>query len=268
MAAETPLPPSRRSNAYNIFILVLTLLSLAIMLAMLLPLSDETIKLLQVYDNLICVIFLVDFFNRLFTAPNKSVYFIRHGGWLDLLGSVPSFGVVFKYSGLLRLARLRRLVRILRTLGGESKDALVKDVIENRDSYTGFITILMALVVLTVASVLVLQFESGSPRGNIKTGADALWYSIVTLTTVGYGDRFPVTPGGRITAYFIMFMGVGIIAALASLLSSVLVGSSASAAAEREPGRSPRIEQELADIRAELAALRSLLEKTSAEGDK
>ena len=175
--------------------------------------------------------------------------------------------MVFKYSVLFRLARLRRLVRILHTLDGESKEALVKDVIENRESYTGFFTVLMALLVLTVASVLVLQFESGSPYGNIKTSADALWYSIVTLTTVAYGDRFPVTLGGRITAFFIMLMGVGIIAALASILSSLLVGPSASGAAEGQPGKTPGIKQELADIRSELAALRRLLEKTSAESD-
>jgi voltage-gated potassium channel len=260
--------PSQPSTAYNIFILVLTLLSLAIILVMLLPLSDETIRLLQVYDNLICAIFLVDFFKRLFTSPNKSVYFFRQGGWLDLLGSIPSFGLLFKYSGLLRLARLRRLVRIQRELGGKTREALVKDVIENRDSYAGFITVLMTLLVLTTASVLVLQFESVSPDGNIKTGEDALWYALVTITTVGYGDRFPVTLGGRITAFFIMFMGVGIIGVLASVLSSVLVGSSAASSANSEPGVTPAIEKELTDIRSELAVLRRLLENKTAEGDQ
>ncbi len=89
-----------------------------------------------------------------------------------------------------------------------------------------------AAVVLVVASIVVLAFESGSADANISTGGDALWWSIVTLTTVGYGDAFPVTAGGRITAIFVMFMGVGIIGALASILASFLV---APTEAEPEP---------------------------------
>lgn len=67
----------QRSNAYNIFILVLTVLSLAIMVVMLLPISGATFKLLAVYDNLICVIFLIDFFLNLRGAARKSDYFIK-----------------------------------------------------------------------------------------------------------------------------------------------------------------------------------------------
>jgi hypothetical protein len=67
----------KTSNAYNIFILVLTVLSLAIMVVMLLPMSEATFKLLSVYDNLICVIFLIDFFLNLRGAAKKSDYFIK-----------------------------------------------------------------------------------------------------------------------------------------------------------------------------------------------
>src|SRR5574342_402954 len=105
------------SNSYNIFILVLTVLSLAIMVVMLLPLNDETIKLLTVYDNLICFVFLIDFYLNMRGAAKKSDYFIKERGWLDLLGSIPSLGLLTnagKYAGLLRLARLSRLARIAR----------------------------------------------------------------------------------------------------------------------------------------------------------
>ena len=226
MAQETA-SPRQHSNAYNIFILVLTVLSLAVMVVMLLPISDATLQLLSVYDNLICVIFLIDFFLNLRAAPKKSDYFIRQRGWLDLLGSIPSLGLltnVGKFAGLLRLARLSRFARITRLLRGENKKALVKDVLEHRNHYAAFITILLTILVLTVASTLVLQFESQSPDAKIITGGDALWYAIVTITTVGYGDYYPVTTAGRITAMFIMFMGVGIIGALASILASLLVG--------------------------------------------
>ncbi len=259
---------SRHSNAYNIFILVLTLLSLGVMVVMLLPLSDTTIDLLQVYDNVICVIFLIDFFINLRSAPTKSEYFIKERGWLDLIGSIPSFGVAFKYSGLFRLARLSRLARIARLMRGNNKEDLVKDIIENRGRYTVFITILLSLLVLTVASVLVLQFESKSPDANIVDGGDSLWYSLVTITTVGYGDRYPVTLWGRVTAFFIMVMGVGLIGVLASILSSLLVGSPPAPAAEEEPVvASAAIEADIAAIKNELAALRRLLEQNGASND-
>ncbi len=265
--AQTESSADRHSNAYNIFILVLTVLSLGIMVTLLLPLSNETIKLLEFYDNLICFIFLFDFFSNLRTSPKKSDYFIKERGWLDLLGSIPSFGIS-QYGGLLRLARLSRFARIARLLRGKNKEALVKDVIENRSQYAVFITILMTVLVLTTASVLVLQFESISPNSNIKSGWDSFWYSIVTITTVGYGDRYPVTVGGRITAMFIMFMGVGIIGALASILSSILVGGSTQAPEEEyapDPASAPATQQDIADLKNELAALRELLAKTPVE---
>jgi voltage-gated potassium channel len=254
------------SNAYNIFILVLTILSLAVMVVMLLPISDATFKLLSVYDNLICVIFLIDFFLNLRGAAKKSDYFIKERGWLDLLGSIPSLGLLTnfgKFAGLLRLARLSRLARITRLLRGENKKTLVKDILDNRSRYAAFLTILLTILVLTVASVLVLQFESKSPDANITSGGDALWYSLVTITTVGYGDFYPVTAAGRITASFIMFMGVGIIGALASILASMLVGSSASPEEEAAEAAEPMlsVQEELKSVKEELAVVRQMLEK-------
>jgi voltage-gated potassium channel len=263
----------KTSNAYNIFILILTVLSLAVMVVMLLPsISDETMQLLSVYDNVICVIFLIDFYLNMRGAGKKSDYFIKERGWLDLLGSIPSLGLftnLGRFSGIFRLARLSRLARIMRLLRGENKKALIKDVLENRSRYATFLTLLLTILVLTVASVLVLQFESASPDANIHSGADALWYAIVTITTVGYGDRYPVTMGGRITAMFIMFMGVGIIGALASILASLLVGGSSSAEEEETPAAAavPILETEIATIKNELAAMRQLLEKISTPGD-
>jgi voltage-gated potassium channel len=262
MTQETP-SPRQHGNSYNIFILILTVLSLAVMVVMLLPLSEQTITLLSYYDNMICIIFLVDFFYNLMTTPKKSDYFISQRGWLDLLGSIPSFGIT-PYGSLLRLARLSRFARIIKLLRGENKKKLIKDVLDNRGQYAAFITILLAIIVLTVASVLVLQFESVSPDAKILTGRDAFWYSMVTITTVGYGDYYPVTAGGRITAMFIMVAGVGIIGALASILASVLVGGSSAPREEEVPEAKPAlpVENELTEIKNELAEIRQLLEKS------
>jgi voltage-gated potassium channel len=269
-AAAAPRP---KSNSYNIFIFVLTIISLVVMVVMLLPgISNETVKVLSFYDNLICVIFLIDFFTNLKNAPKKSDYFIKDRGWLDLLGSIPSLGLLTnagKYASLFRLARLSRLSRITRLMRGGGKEALVKDVLANRSQYTAFITLLLLFIILTTSSVLVLQFESSSPDGKILTGGDALWYAVVTLTTVGYGDFFPVTALGRITGVFIMFAGVGLIGVLASLLSSVLLGSPDDS--EDEDARVDSVvtndAAELAVIKNELAEMRLIMKDMSAKMD-
>ena len=131
----------------------------------------------------------------------------------------------FQIGALLRLARLSRLARITRLLRGQAGKDLVLDVLNNRSQYATFITVLLAGMTLATATFLVLQFEGQTADSNITTAGDALWWGIVTMTTVGYGDFFPVTMLGRLTAIFVMFAGIGIIGALASILASLLVSS-------------------------------------------
>jgi hypothetical protein len=256
-------PTTRQpSNSYQIFILVLTILSLVVMVWQILPVSPETKKLLTVYDNLICFIFLFDFYLNMRGAKKKSDYFIKERGWLDLLGSIPTFGF-FQFTALLRLARLSRLARIGRLLGEKNRAGLVKDVLENRGQYATFVTVLAAGLVLSVASVLMLQVESKSPDANITTAGDSLWWGLVTITTVGYGDTYPVTPLGRMIGVSVMIAGVGIIGALASILASVLVppakDESEAAAAVANSG-TDAILAELTELRAEMSALREAVQ--------
>ena len=110
------------------------------MVVLLLPLSDATIHLLSVYDNATCVVCLIDFTLRLRRASPKRSYFFGERGWLDLLGSIPTFGV-FRYAALLRLARLSCLARITRLLRGKKKRELVDDVLAHRGQYAAFISI-------------------------------------------------------------------------------------------------------------------------------
>jgi voltage-gated potassium channel len=212
----------RHSNSYNIFILVLTVMSLAIMALLLLPLAPAELEALRFYDNLICFIFLVDFALNLAGSHPRSEYVVRRRGWIDLLGSIPSLGIIPAF-GLLRLFRLFRLARIARLLQGQQKKDLIEDILHNRSQYATFITLLLAFLVLVSSSLAVLQFESRSPDANITTGGDALWWSAVTITTVGYGDFYPVTTLGRLAGVLVMLAGVGIIGALASILASLLV---------------------------------------------
>lgn len=260
-----------QSNTYTIFILVLTIYSLIIMVVQMLVTvldpNSPTWRLVNFYDNLICLIFLFDFALHMLHTPVKRDYFIGERGYFDLLGSIPSFGFgVFQYVALLRLFRLSRLMRLRRILNPKNRALLKKEILENRGSYALFITILMAVIVITAASILVLYFESQSPNANITDGGDAVWWAIVTITTVGYGDRFPVTLGGRLTGVVVMFSGVGIIGALASILASILVPQpKEEEPTDAEPMDAPpvssnAVEQELKAVKDELAALRQMLE--------
>jgi voltage-gated potassium channel len=253
---SVPAEQRQFSSAYELFILVLTIISLVVMVLLILPVSQPTEQLLSVYDNVMCVVFLFDFSLRLRRASSKRSYFIGERGWLDLLGSVPNLGGFFKYAALFRLARLSRLARISRLLRGKGRRALAQDVLQNRGQYAAVITLLSGMVVLIAASVLVLQFDSRSADANITTGGDALWWSVVTVTTVGYGDLYPVTTLARITGAFVMFAGVGIIGALASILASILVPPPESGGSDDTAA----IGRELSEVKAELTALRRALE--------
>ena len=235
--------------------LVLTVFSLLIMALLLLPLTEATISALTAFDNVICVIFLADFAINLARSRPKRDYFITQRGWLDLLGSFPAL-VGFPATALLRLARLSRLVKIRRMLSGSNRRRLIRDVMQNRGQYAGFITVLSAFLVISVSTLLVIQLESGAPDATITTGGDALWWALVTITTVGYGDAYPVTSLGRVTAVFVMVAGVGIIGSLASILASLLVPQAEPDADRSEAPPDPALAGELARIRSEIAALR------------
>ncbi|MFN8518729.1 MAG: potassium channel family protein [Chloroflexota bacterium] len=276
-AAAAPAPVFRaHGNAYNIFILVLTLLSLVVMVLLLLPLSQPVHDALFFYDNVLCFVFLGDFLYNLTGSRPRRDYFVERRGWLDLLGSIPTLGF-FPITALFRLARLSRLARITRALRGQNQKELVRDVVENRGQYALFITLMLVMLVLTFGSVLVLMFEARDPQhANIKTGGDALWWAFVTITTVGYGDFFPVTTGGRAIAVGVMFAGIGVIGALASILASILVSSPspdasqapATPATDATPDStgpdSPLLTQ-LGLLRDEMAAARAELDRTRGE---
>jgi voltage-gated potassium channel len=248
---------SKLSNSYELFILLLTLLSLLNMVALLLPwMAPATVKLLEIYDFVLCLVFLCDFALRMKRASSPRAYFIHGRGWLDLLGSIPSLGLL-RITALLRLARLSRLERVIHKFKAEGGGGLTKDVLANRGQYAGFVTLVLAMTVISVASVVVLQTESRMAGANIISGGDAIWWAIVTITTVGYGDQYPVGVLGRVVGAFVVFAGVGIIGALASILASLLIPAPKK---QVDPtAEIGELQSELAAMRGDLTAIRELL---------
>jgi len=79
--------------------------------------------------------------------------------------------------------------------------------------------VLVSIVVDFAASIAVLEYEGG-PEGNIKNAEDAVWWSITTITTVGYGDRYPITTEGRLVAVTLMVVGVDLFGTLSGAAAS------------------------------------------------
>ena len=239
------------------------------MVVLILPgLSDATRTTLQFIDTLICFFFMLDFIGNLRRAKVKRQYFLKEGGWLDLLGSIPSIPA-FPWTAVLRLARLGRLARILRFLKTGNKEEMWAEFKANRAESALYVTIFVAIVVITVSAVVVLQAEGRADDPNIVTGGDAFWWAFVTITTVGYGDRYPTTGLGRFLALILMVVGVGIFGVLTSYLSSAFISSDEdedvkSSADVDLYGELQFLRQENEEIKTSLADITDLLRKKDA----
>jgi voltage-gated potassium channel len=209
---------------YDLFILAITIYSLVVIVLLLVwPLTLATRTLLIRVDFLICIVLLIDFFINLFRSENWRGYFFRHGGWLDLLGSVPII-IGPPWTAVLRLARLPRLVRIVRVLRAKDPKQFRQELRSDPPKGALLFTLLIAIVMIAVAGGVILQVEGRSLEANIHTGGDAFWWAFVTITTVGYGDHFPITSIGRMMAVILMTIGVGIFAVMTSYLASIFLG--------------------------------------------
>lgn len=205
-----------RLNLLNILVIILSIyVLLAFIVDTLFNVSEEVSKVLNLLDNAICMFFLFDFVMRFSKAESK-LQFMKWG-WIDLISSIPN--VDFLRAGrILRLIRLFRIIRAFRTT-----QSLVNHVFKDRaqGAFTTVTTI--AVLLILFSSISILQFED-APESNIRTAEDAVWWSYVTITTVGYGDKFPVTTEGRVIGAILMTAGVGLFGTFTGFVSSWFVG--------------------------------------------
>ena len=199
-------------NLFNIIILVLSLYVLiSLIVTTFFVLSDEVTVLLNYIDNVICIIFLVDFAIRFKKANNKLVF--MKWGWIDLISSIP-------YIDFLRAGRVLRLIRLIRVFRAFKATKLIFEHINRNKKQSALTSVaLISFLMVIFSSIAILQFEK-DVNSNIKTAEDAIWWSYVTITTVGYGDKFPITTEGRIIGAVLMTMGVGIFGTFTALVSS------------------------------------------------
>lgn len=227
---------------YDLFIVAVSLLALfALTLNALVVTHPEATRLLDLADLAFCGVFFLDFLRRLTTATDRRAYLLR-SGWLDLASSIPAVGV-------LRVGRLARVAHLLRFLRGVRALRTIAQTLGRRRASSALVTAaLISLTTLLLGSVAILHAEQGA-GANIQSASDAIWWAFVTITTVGYGDLYPVTTAGRATAALLMVVGVGLFGTMSGLFASWLV--------HRERDESREVEL----LREEIRELKAMLER-------
>ena len=209
---------NKTENKLGLLNVIVIILSIYVLCALLVDsifvLPSETSILLNYIDNSICAFFFFEFAIRFYKSESK-LKFMRWG-WIDLLSSIPM-------AGFLRAGRLLRLIRLLRVIRAfRSTKHLVNHIFANKaqGAFTSISVIAILLVIFSAIAILQVENE---PNSNIKTAEDAIWWAYVTITTVGYGDKFPVTTEGRIIAAILMTAGVGLFGTFTAFIASWFV---------------------------------------------
>ena len=197
--------------SYEAFVVSLIALSLINSMLALLVQNREQRTVLFTVQALICVFLLADAFYRLIRAPSKRHFLSHFYNWLYFVGSLP-----IPFICVVRLVPTWIMVRRLKLADYE---ALGRGALRLRAQSTLLSITLVTILVLEFGSIAVLGAEWQASSGNIKTAQDALWWAVVTVATVGYGDRYPTTLGGQVTGVFMMVVGVAVFAALSSFLA-------------------------------------------------
>nr|WP_298521919.1 ion transporter [uncultured Halomonas sp.] len=236
---------------FQLVLLVLSLYVLGALIAdLFFTLSPEMTRLLNYLDIVVCVFFFLDFSVRFYAAPNKRRF--MRWGWIDLLASIPA--------GLFMAGRLVRVVQILRLLRAlKSMRMLWRLMFRNRAKGIFASAATTTLLLVAFGSMTILLVESPNPDSPIDTAEEALWWAFVTVTTVGYGDYYPITTLGRVVAVLLMICGVGLFGSFAAYVGSLFIDDQ-SDEDERQHQASRRmirhVYQEMGELHAEVRALR------------
>lgn len=206
---------NQSQSKFGLLDFIITALSIYVLGALaidtFITLDTEVSKIINYFDYFICAVFFFEFWYRLFTAEKKWGYL--KWGWIDLISAIPMIDAF-------RTARLVRIIRIIRIIKAyRSVQQLLAYLFHNRVKGTFASAILTALLILIFSAIAILKVET-LPESNIKTAEDAIWWAFVTITTVGYGDKYPITTEGRIVAAILMTVGVGLFGTFTAYISS------------------------------------------------
>ena len=202
-----------------LFLIVVSIITLTIDTVPELPpfISD----VLDISEIVITVLFTIEYFVRIATSPKKLGYIISFYGIVDLIAILPFYialGVDLRAVRAFRLFRIIRIVKLTKYSGAMERFAKALSYAKEEV----IIFFIATIIILYLASVGMYYFEHDAQPDAFRSIFDSLWWAVATLTTVGYGDIYPVTVGGKIFTFVILMCGLGVVAVPAGLISAAL----------------------------------------------
>jgi voltage-gated potassium channel len=216
---------TRYGIVFNLLIKLLIILSIVSFSVETLPDLDPGLRsFLHTFELIIVIIFTAEYLLRIYAADNKWQFIFSFYGLVDLIAILPFYIA----TGLdLRSVRIIRLLRLFRVLKFIRYDGPVQRL------YDAFVSVKKELVVflvlismlLYISAVGIYYFENPAQPETFKSVFHSLWWAVATLTTVGYGDIYPVTVGGRLFTFVVLMIGLGLISVPTGLIASAFTRS-------------------------------------------
>jgi voltage-gated potassium channel len=216
---------NRLSRFFGFFIQILIFVSIFTFSAETTPdLKPQTRNILDSIELFCVIVFSIEYVLRIYVADKKFKFIFSFFGIIDLLAILPfylAFGVDLRSIRAFRFVRLFRLFKLVRYNRAIKHFARAISIAKEEILLFFFIT----MILIYLSAVGIYYFEHEANPKHFSSIFDSLWWAIITLTTVGYGDAYPITTGGRIFTFFILMIGLGVIAIPTGILSSALTRS-------------------------------------------
>ena len=213
---------AKSGRCFAFFIQTLIVISIVTFSIETLPdISDQTRHLLRVIEVFLVTIFTIEYVLRLYVADRPIRFVFSFFGLIDLVAILPfylSFGVDLRSIRVFRLLRLFRLFKLLRYNAAITRFYRALMVAKEELVLFGCVTVIL----LYLSAVGIYYFENTAQPEAFKSIFHSLWWAVATLTTVGYGEVYPVTVGGKVFTFFVLMIGLGIVAVPTSIFSSAL----------------------------------------------
>lgn len=182
------------------------------------------VRALFALEIFVLTAFLLEYLLRILCAARPLRYIFSFWGIVDLLACLPLIMIVDWQYAAVRTLRLLRLVRVLKLLHSNRALLRLERVLADSRGELGVFA-LLAAIILYIAAVGIYIFEHEAQPEAFSSIPISLWWAVVSFTTVGYGDIYPITTGGRLFTTAILFIGLGVIAVPTAIITSALINS-------------------------------------------
>jgi len=236
---------STPSRVFNIFIQIVVIISILNFSILTIPnLSPSTKQILDFIEIIATIIFTIEYILRIYVAQNKLKYIFSFYGIIDLISILPFYLSLATDAQVLKILRIFRILRLFK-LGRYHKSIIhfQKAFKEAKEEF--FLFLFFTLVLFYISAVGIYFFEHQAQPQNFPSVFASMWWAVATLTTVGYGDVYPVTVGGKIFTAIILILGLGIVSVPAGIIASALT--------KANEERKKELEEEIKELKEKLS---------------